>query len=135
MTQYYRALRDSETNEQWEARSFTSFHNATPAEWTHLYYDQRVRSASKYPLHCERGLYLSRAVEAFIHAASSYKVADIWSKKDLRDCSELDGVCAFTDPAEALKYCEHNPYELWGLRATSPLKESGYIARPKRVVS
>ncbi len=107
---YFRVLHSPEHIADWKKGHFFSYHHSLPGEWIELFYKLSCRDSQKYPLQTILGKFTNHAWQRFLELAPSYKPAQIWSSSDLKDASQLDGVCAFEDAESALLYVNGNVY-------------------------
>lgn len=119
MIRYYRTLTSPDHFSRWEKGQHTSFHHQVPGEWGKIWAnfcseDSARFDARNYPLRLAEGVFTARARDAFLRLSPNHRPADIWPEDELRQISELDGLCVFLCPKEALKYGVESVYGKMG---------------------
>jgi hypothetical protein len=105
-TKYYRILNEQILLDNWRQGKFNSYHRFLAGEWVDLYYKKNETEGSKFPLDTTQGKHTLKALRAFLCNAKKYKIGDRWSDTHVLEAGELDGVCAFKDPASLLHYVD-----------------------------
>ncbi len=90
---------------------------------------------TEYPLQCRNAVYTERALRAYLRIESSKNPGEKWTDKELREASELAGVCAFRTPGSCIAWGETAAYPdtryvaFEGEELTSTIEDDSVIAR------
>jgi hypothetical protein len=98
MATFYRVLYSAAHVHLWNCNEFHSFHHEHLGEWIKTWKERESAVATKYPLKCRKGIFTQHALDAFLRIQSVKKANDKWTDDELRESSELAGVCAFRTP-------------------------------------
>lgn len=104
MERLFRALISRDHVERWRRQEYTSFHHIIPGAWMAKWQESGSRNPADYSLRCSEGTFTERARGHFLRLAAAGGIVDRLTIEEKRKVSELAGVCAFTEAAEAYQY-------------------------------
>ena len=88
---------------RWRNRIFQSYHHQPSGEWLGIWRATKSTNPEDYPLTCRDGVYTMQARAVFLSYIIDHE-SEIWPDDILKQVGELQGVCAFISPQEALTY-------------------------------
>lgn len=104
MNEYYRVLSTVAHFNHFREGRRNSFNASVPGEWIDLWNKSRSSDAVRYSLNATGGPYTPDARSAFLRLAPKYRAGAIWDEADRLSASELDGLCVFRTPKDAINY-------------------------------
>lgn len=107
--QFYRVLTskcgdEPGTLDRWLQRRFTSTHGATPGHWLDTWHGTKSSNPADYPLEWNGCTYTVDALKAFLELAPAHEADQTWPHHDLNRTGEYEGVSAYDNVGEALRY-------------------------------
>lgn len=128
----------------WVNNIYTSYHHFVPGEWSNKYKMTKSVSVQDYNLKTYEGLFTLRALNEFLKLAPLKKKQCDWNPDDMKNVSELDGLCAFIKPTDAYKYGRESNWgatnkdlyvEFTGISVCTLPEKHGFVVQDIEVVT
>jgi hypothetical protein len=106
---YFRAIFSHGQMQRWLAKQYNSYYHEVPPMWSGTWREKHSLNPADYDLSYRiddivRAVYTKKALDAFLRLAPTHSDTDLWPFDQLREVSELDGLCAFDNPHDAFKH-------------------------------
>src|SRR4051794_15388801 len=89
---------------RWHEWKFTSTHSCAPGHWVKIWSETKSLAPENYPLNWNGCTYTPEARTAFLRLAPTHKPADCWPDDELNRVGEYEGVSAYDNVGQTLKY-------------------------------